>query len=489
MNDKRWRVGVGLAGFAAAAMVGAACAQISGISQYIDCPQDPSCPSCTNGKKDGDETDVDCGGGCKPCASGLGCAAGGDCATGICTGGKCAEPACGDGEQDADETDVDCGGAGCAKCADGKGCKVPADCASGVCGGGKCAAPACDDGAKNGDETDVDCGGPKCGPCGFGMLCGSGTDCTTGFCSATKVCDAKAVVSGLTNPNSLAVDDWGVYWADGDEGTVNQLDFATMSRGQLASGRSGPQGLVIEAGASGAPSQLSWVEPAAGNVVGIGTQALGGSAYAFGFQQDHPAAVAIAPGHNGTQGPFWIANGGVWSYYITEQQAFSFAGQGDRLVILPGGKPDCYALVYAWEVTGGTLTSADYPKGCDPSASGYSFTGIQVGGLVADATTVYWTETTGAVKRWDVGTFGSPAIIAPGQDHPADVVVDGAVVYWINQGSAAGAGQVMKAPSTGGAVTALATGQDTPRGLFVHGSDAYWISGAKGQSAIKKVPK
>jgi hypothetical protein len=42
--------------------------------------------------------------------------------------------------QDGNETDVDCGGGTCPACAIGKHCKVDGDCASGGCIGGACAA-------------------------------------------------------------------------------------------------------------------------------------------------------------------------------------------------------------------------------------------------------------------------------------------------------------------------------------------------------------
>jgi plastocyanin len=48
--------------------------------------------SCSNGLRDGDETDIDCGGACAPCAVGLQCAAAPDCASGLCTAGRCATP-------------------------------------------------------------------------------------------------------------------------------------------------------------------------------------------------------------------------------------------------------------------------------------------------------------------------------------------------------------------------------------------------------------
>jgi hypothetical protein len=47
-------------------------------------------PSCTDGVRNGDETDVDCGGGCAPCAEGKGCLANTDCLSGSCSEGVCA---------------------------------------------------------------------------------------------------------------------------------------------------------------------------------------------------------------------------------------------------------------------------------------------------------------------------------------------------------------------------------------------------------------
>jgi len=93
-----------------------------------------------------------------------------------------------DGTKNGDETDVDCGGSRPEKCADGKGCKIGGDCQSGVCKGGTCAAPAPDDGVKNGDETDVDCGGSKAGKCETGKGCAAHADCASDACSYLKKC-------------------------------------------------------------------------------------------------------------------------------------------------------------------------------------------------------------------------------------------------------------------------------------------------------------
>ncbi|MBN2051938.1 hypothetical protein JW756_00365 [Candidatus Woesearchaeota archaeon] len=67
---------------------------------------------------------------------------------------------CSNGIKDQDESDVDCGGSTCDKCAEFKSCNVNADCESGWCRDSiKCLTPTCDDGVKNKDETNIDCGG------------------------------------------------------------------------------------------------------------------------------------------------------------------------------------------------------------------------------------------------------------------------------------------------------------------------------------------
>ncbi|MFO0566862.1 MAG: plastocyanin/azurin family copper-binding protein [Polyangiaceae bacterium] len=47
-------------------------------------------PSCTDGVKNGSESDVDCGGTCGKCANGKACTIAGDCTSGACASNKCA---------------------------------------------------------------------------------------------------------------------------------------------------------------------------------------------------------------------------------------------------------------------------------------------------------------------------------------------------------------------------------------------------------------
>ncbi len=162
--------------------------------------------SCTDGLKNGDETDVDCGGmKCAPCAVGKGCGRGGDCQSGLCVGGLCTSATCGDDVKNGAETDVDCGGGTCPPCPPGKGCVQPSDCTSAVCTAGLCATASCNDGVTNGTETDVDCGGGGCPHCATGKSCQGAGDCTSGVCTGGK-CSAPACNDGVKNGAETDVD-------------------------------------------------------------------------------------------------------------------------------------------------------------------------------------------------------------------------------------------------------------------------------------------
>src|SRR5438132_11083697 len=68
-------------------------------------------------------------------------------------------PTCTDGAKNGDETDVDCGGSSCGACGDNLSCSGAIDCKSRMCTNQICQAATCNDGVANADEIDVDCGG------------------------------------------------------------------------------------------------------------------------------------------------------------------------------------------------------------------------------------------------------------------------------------------------------------------------------------------
>ena len=101
--------------------------------------------TCIDGLKNGDETDVDCGGSCPVCAVGGTCAVGADCVEKVCTQSRCQQATGTDGVQNGDESDVDCGGTtGAAPCAVGQTCNTSADCETRGCANGICIeSPSC----------------------------------------------------------------------------------------------------------------------------------------------------------------------------------------------------------------------------------------------------------------------------------------------------------------------------------------------------------
>jgi len=167
--------------------------------------------TCSDGIKNDDETDVDCGGGCSPCADGKECSLNDDCISGNCADGTCAGSSCNDGIKNDDETDVDCGGSCLTKCPNSKICRNDEDCLSEYCEKGfvneigVCSElDMCSDGIKNNDETDVDCGG-SCSSCADGKGCGEDSDCMSNNCE-NDTCQVPICYDNILNGDETDVD-------------------------------------------------------------------------------------------------------------------------------------------------------------------------------------------------------------------------------------------------------------------------------------------
>ena len=98
--------------------------------------------AASDGVQNGNETDVDCGGADCPRlrATGKKCAnSGTNCQTRSAPTTLCQAPTCTDGVKNGDETDIDCGGGSymgfpaCPPCNPGQKCNVPSDCVGGDC--------------------------------------------------------------------------------------------------------------------------------------------------------------------------------------------------------------------------------------------------------------------------------------------------------------------------------------------------------------------
>jgi hypothetical protein len=192
----------------------------------VTCQKNDDCgckPLCRDGVRDGDESDVDCGGSCLPCVGTQTCRRDGDCATDQCHLGMCIPETCVDNLKDGEETDIDCGGPACFPCTGGWSGHpwYPPDLAVSV----DMAPPAdltapvdlvpppdllpslnCNDGIQDGDEADVDCGGSRCPQCAVGRRCAAAGDCATRACVAGRCALAASCHDGVRNGDESDVD-------------------------------------------------------------------------------------------------------------------------------------------------------------------------------------------------------------------------------------------------------------------------------------------
>lgn len=93
---------------------------------------------CGDGKKNGGESDIDCGGGivCERCEIGMQCGNYNDCNSNVCRSGECVPAICENGLHDLDtqwgsEGDVDCGRFCKKLCTHGQSCGIY-DCEEGT---------------------------------------------------------------------------------------------------------------------------------------------------------------------------------------------------------------------------------------------------------------------------------------------------------------------------------------------------------------------
>jgi hypothetical protein len=135
---------------------------------------------CQDGVKDGDETDVDCGGACPPCALGKMCSQDADCSKAdssyaSCVNGACCSSACG-------ESCFYCNAAG--QCVWAAGHSDPYCTLGTVCGPvlGGCASRAGGSCSNNSFCLSYNCTAGTCAKSTPGQTCNTNSDCVSGTC-------------------------------------------------------------------------------------------------------------------------------------------------------------------------------------------------------------------------------------------------------------------------------------------------------------------
>jgi hypothetical protein len=156
--------------------------------------------TCSDGIQNGQESDIDCGGDCpEKCNINKTCNNNDEnCKTGYCApDGKCKYPSCNDGVKNGQESDIDCGKDCPEKCDVGSLCRNNDDCKTNYCdmSTGLCSnkVDKCSNEKLDPGESDVDCGGvclKHDKKCGINKNCKNNEDCNSEWCENNK-CEIK----------------------------------------------------------------------------------------------------------------------------------------------------------------------------------------------------------------------------------------------------------------------------------------------------------
>jgi len=297
------------------------------------------------------------------------------------------------------------------------------------CMGDACACPMGTTACNGTCVLDTAMNPNHCGACG--TVCSSTSACSAGQCQDT-------IVSGPSNPYSIALDANNVYFSDLMAGAVLMAARGGGAPVQIASGQSLPFVIAVDA------TSVYWAnEGTAANNFSDGAimkVALGGG-----------TPVTLASGQSDVEDLAVDATSVYWANQGTA--ANNFSDGAIMKVALGGGTPVVLAA--------GQL------------APGF---------LAVDGTSIYWTDqgtatsgsfnADGSVMKLALtgGDGGTPTILASGQVGPFPITVDGTSVYWGTSGT------IAKVPLGGGDTVVLASGQSVPFGIAVDGTDVYWTN-------------
>lgn len=156
-------------------------------------------------------------------------------------------PSCADGKRNGTETDIDCGGGSCATCSNSKLCRTGTDCTSGFCSKlGRCRkppsptptktptptpTPACPGGCDDSNACTTDTCDPVLGCVYTAVTCNDSSACTTDTCDTSTGCvftaitcnDANACTTDSCDASSGCVAT-PVVCNDGDACTTDSCD-------------------------------------------------------------------------------------------------------------------------------------------------------------------------------------------------------------------------------------------------------------------------
>ena len=309
--------------------------------------------------------------------------------------------------------------------------------------------------------------------------CGScGHDCLGGACVATKCQPVVLINDAKYEPTGLAVDDTSVFFMDGKTQSIFRI--AKDGDGGLGTVVANEPNLfdMIAGGgylyfsnptaADGGPGQVSRC-PTSGCTLGTRSNFAGGT--------KHPESLAMDSAK--LYYAFADPNGEVWRCDLpgcsnpqrltVAPEPLSLALNGASVFWYSYQSPDLYACAKGGCIGPGSLSHGN----------------TIVYGLAADATYVYFADTTGTITRTDATNLAFDDVVIANQASPHYLLEDGLDLYWINRGTGPSFldGALLRCPKAACAANreVLATGLSVVYALVQDADALYYASAADGK--------
>lgn len=318
--------------------------------------------------------------------------------------------------------------------------------------------------------TDLSSDPTSCGYCGH--------DCQGGACN-DGLCEVTELITGLSHPDSLAVDQTHVFFTT-QNGTIQRVPKQGGVPDILAEGVGVPWSLVLHTG------HVYWAERLQKVIQRTGKNGLGGVKTLCDPQInvdrlaiDNKGVYFVIPFNVAGQGPGSIGRvplGGGAVQWIAQDLSFPhYLFVTDDRVYFGQAESDGQKFV------NGSISEA-------PLQGGTPFEVVSgedvVQDLTVDAEALYWVNDVDQNVRKKTFATGEITTLATGQDTPYMMTMDETHVYW----TTLFAGTVARVAKVGGPVETLASGRERPFALAVDGKRVYWTESLE-VGRVMSVPK
>jgi hypothetical protein len=264
----------------------------------------------------------------------------------------------------------------------------------------------------------------------------------------------------LVEPRGIAMDDANVYFTAYGEGTIRAVAKDGTSASVVASAHPEVRDVVVDG------ARLYWLAK------GKNGGCAGGNRAVYSARKDGASPTKLI---DDCQNNVRLTQDALSLYYTTtEQQLWQLAKDGSSKIALttaekPGAVATSGALVVWASASTGKLTSYDRAGG-GTAVLAMAQPGPQ--DIVVEGSVVYWINEGGSLVKLELGKPDAPAVMTSGLATPARLASDGTRLYWTN----AGDGTVASMAKAGGAVTVIATGQAAPFAIAADAKSVAWTN-------------